>query len=75
MIQGGGRKFYPGRHFVFEIISTTHTHKHWVTYRGGAHLKRKFPKIQKKFEIKTNILTSLVFIIYVVFQYPCTKQK
>ena len=43
MIQGGGRKFYPGRHFVFEIISTTdrqtHTQTDRVTYGGGAHLK------------------------------------
>ena len=28
MIQGGGRKFYPGRHFVFEIISTTDRQTH-----------------------------------------------
>ena len=43
----------PRRHFVFEIISTTHrqtdTHTHRVTYGGGAHLKIVYAENTQQF--------------------------
>ena len=57
MIQGGGRKFYPGRHFVFEIISTTDRQ----THRQG-HIWRWCPP--KKWNLKEISLTELTYSFY-----------